>query len=243
MIIALLVAGASIPVDTAAIDPPAAAQMPPMQTYRPPDPRIQRVMYDPNQVVPIAVARGYAAVIDLGADQQVESVVVGDSTGWEVTASKRGDHVVLKPLVNAAITDMIVITNDRRYVFLIQPAEGGGTSFVVSFAVAGQSLVPLIQMPTAEPLAAQTVNTRYRLRGAKTLLPVAMRGDALRTYISWGKATALPAIFAVENGREAIVNGRMVGSDYVIESTAARYVFRLGKQRAEAIRIRPERSG
>jgi len=47
----------------------------------------------------------------------------------------------------------------------------------------------------------------------------------------------LPAVFALEEGgKEAIVNGRMVGGDYVIEGTSPKYVLRLGDARAIASR-------
>lgn len=203
--------------------------------YRPSDPRIQQVVYDPNQVVPLQVGRGYAAVIDLGRDQVVESVVVGNGAGWEVTASKRGDHIVVKPLEGAAVTDMIVITADRRYVFLIQPGEGT-TSFVLSFAPPGP--VPLALSPAPQ----RAGEGLFTFRGAKALFPLAMRTDGQRTYVTWSKASAIPAVFAVEDGHEAIVNGRMAAGDYVIEGAASRYVFRLGKERATAVRRRSKPS-
>lgn len=205
----------------------------PATPFRPSDPRIQRVVYDPGQVVPLAIGRGYAAVIDLGADQQVDSIVVGSSEGWEVTATKRGDSVVVKPLSGASTTDMIVITADRRYVFLLQPSEIAA-SFVLSFGGPERAPVPLaLSLPLLSPAAT------FRFRGARALFPAAMRSDGQQTFVTWGKATALPAIFAVDSGHEAIVNARMVGNDYVIEGSAARYVFRLGKERATATRQKP----
>lgn len=193
------------------------------------DPRIQVVTYNPGQVVTLPVASGYAAVVELGSDERVDSVVVGDSSGWQVTTSKRGDHVVVKPLASATATDMVVITGERRYVFLLQPGgEGGGSPFVLRFTYPDAAPV---QLTAATPIAT------FRFRGAKALFPVAMYDDGKRTTISWSKDTALPAIFAVDKqGREGLVNGRMVGTDYVIEGTASRYVFRLGKAEAMASR-------
>lgn len=195
------------------------------------DPRIQTVTYSAGQVVGLAVASGYAAVVELGPDERVDSVVVGDSSGWQVTASKRGDHVIVKPLGGATTTDMVVITGDRRYVFLLQPGgEGGPAPFVLRFVYPDEAPVAL---SAAAPVAT------FRFRGAKELYPVAMRDDGHRTTISWGRDTPLPAIFAItKDGREGLVNGRMVGGDYVIEGIAARYVFRLGKARATAVRRR-----
>ena len=197
---------------------------------RPVDPHIQLVTYDPGQVVTLSVADGYAAVVELGAEERVDSVVVGNSAVWQVTASKRGDHIIVKPLSGAQPTDMIVVTGDRRYVFLLQPAGAGGPApFVVRFVY--PDAAPVALSATSVPIAT------YRYRGAKALFPIAMSDDGQRTTISWGRDTALPAIFAVEKGgQEAIVNGRMVGGDYVVERTAERFVFRSGTARAIATR-------
>lgn len=209
-----------------------AAAIAPLQVgmpSQPADPRIQLVTYSATQVYTLPVPPGYAAVVELGPDERVDSVVVGDSSGWQVTASKRGDHVVVKPTAGAAATDMIVITGERRYVFLLQPGSGESASpFVMRFVY-----------PETTPieLAAAPPTVTYRFRGAKQLYPQAMGDDGKRTTIHWGTDVALPAIFAVQkDGREAIVNGRMVEGDFVIEGTAPRYVFRLGKAEATATR-------
>lgn len=211
-----------------------AMQVPsyPSQYLTPGDPRIQRLVFDANQVYPLAVGRGYALVIDLGPDQVVESIVVGNRVGWDVSASKRGDSVVVKPLEGAATTDMVVITESRRYVFLIQAVEQA-TAFVVSFTPQAAAPVFLSASPPRTD-----VPSDFRMRGDKSLFPIAMRATDLRTTITWGRDTELPAIFAIDNGRESIVNGRMVGGDYVIEGAAMRYVFRLGKAQASATRRR-----
>lgn len=195
----------------------------------PTDPRIQLVAYNPGQVVTLPVAIGYAAVVDLGPDERVESVVVGNSADWQVTASKRGDQVVVKPLAGAASTNMVVTTGDRRYVFLLQTGGETGSPFVMRFTYPEADMV---QLPTATlPVAT------FRYRGAKSLFPVTMTDDGHRTSVTWGRDTAVPGIFAVEkDGREAIVNARMMGGDYVIERTAERFVLRLGKEQATARR-------
>lgn len=205
----------------------AAAQL--SELSQPTDPRIQLITYNPGQVVTLPVSPGYAAVVELGPDERVDSVVVGDAASWQVTASKRGDHVVVKPLGGAVATNMVIVTGDRRYVFLLQPGNADGQSpFVLRFIY-----------PDAEPVALQAAPApvaTFRFRGDKALFPAAMRDDGRRTTISWGRDTPVPAIFAVEKGREAIVNGRMVDGDYVVERVADRFVFRLGKAKATATR-------
>lgn len=194
----------------------------------PPDPHIRIVAYSPNQVVNLGVGFGYAAVVELSPDERADSVVVGNTAGWQVTATHRGDSVVVKPLPGAAATDMVVVTGTRRYVFLLEPGDSaGGSLFVVRFTYPDGD---------APAVAAQPVAT-YRFRGAKELFPAAMHDDGKRTIVTWGAGTLLPAVFAItRDGREAIVNGRMVDGDYVIEATSPRFVFRLGNAQAIATR-------
>lgn len=198
---------------------------PPMQN----DPRVRLVTYSPGQVVTLAVTPGYAAVVVLGPDERVESIVVGNSTEWQVSASKRGDDVVVKPLAGAAPTDMVIVTSDKHYVFQLETAGGEGAApYVMRFVYSDAAPV---RLSVAAPL------THYKFAGAKELLPITMSDDGVRTTIVWGKDTALPAVFAIaKDGNEAIVNGRMVDGAFVVEQVAPRFVFRLGRAHATAVR-------
>jgi type IV secretion system protein VirB9 len=193
-----------------------------------PDARVKLLPYENDQVVPLAIAPGYAAVVELAADEVIENVVVGNSAAWQVTANSSSDRIIVKPLADASPTNMIVITDARRYVFLLQPFGGGEASvFVLRFTYADKPA------QAARATAAAT----YRLTGTKALFPAAMQDDGTRTTITWAERAALPAVFAIgAGGKEAIVNGRMIGSDYVIEGTSKKYVFRLGDAVATASR-------
>jgi type IV secretion system protein VirB9 len=203
--------------------PAVQAELPPA----PSDPRILTITYSTGAVVTLPVSLGYAAVVELSPEEQVESVVVGDSAAWQVTTNRRGDRVVVKPL-SAVSTNMIVITDSRRYVFMLEPAGGGMSPLVLHFTYPSDGPVAL---QASAPVAS------YRMRGARELYPLAMVDDGKRTTVTWGARTAIPAVFAVdERGRETLVNGLMVDGEYVIDGTAGRYVFRHGKGRATATR-------
>lgn len=204
------------------------------QAYAPPpalpsDPRIRLVTYNAGQVVTLAVTPGYAAVVALGPDERAESIVVGDSTTWQVTASKRGDDVVVKPLAGATTTNMVIVTGDRHYVFQLQSGGGEGAApYIMRFVYPDTAPV---QLSAAPPV------TTFRFSGDKTLFPIAMSDDGVRTTISWDKDTALPAVFAIDkDGQEAIINGRMVEGLLLVERVAERFTFRLGKAHATATR-------
>lgn len=202
----------------------------------PADERIRVVPYDANQIVTLGVAPGFAAVVELGDDERVENVVVGNSAVWQVTANRSGNRVVVKPMSNAAPTNMIVITGSRRYVFMLEPGSGyyGQPSFVMRFSYPQP-------VQTAASATAAAAPSHFRFRGDKALFPRAMHHDGRQTVISWDKRTDLPAIFAIGRGQEQLVNGRMVGEDFVIEGTASRYKFRSGRSEATATLQRSKR--
>ena len=193
--------------------------------------QIQSLPYTPNQVVPLSVASGYAILVELSPDERIDNVIVGDSSAWQVTTTKQGNEFVVKPISDSVSTDLIVTTESRRYVFLLKPSDGSeGGPFVLRFDY------PEAWMPTT---VKNTATVHYHLRGDAALFPTEMSGDGERTSIVWKAGAALPAVFAVDgSGREALVNGRMVGSAYVIEGNSPRYIFRRDKAKAAAIRDR-----
>lgn len=196
------------------------------------DPRIQTHGYNKDAVVNLAVSPGYAAVVELASDEQIDTVVIGNGNGWQITETAGGNRLVVKPLSGAAPTNMVVITDARRYVFDLDP--GGSpdrTSFVLRFDYPGNEA------------AASRQASSYKFSGDRQLFPVAMRDDGQRTRVRWGKETPMPAIVAIGDGQaETLVNGRMVGNEYVIEGTAERYKFRYGTAEAVAVRRPVKRS-
>ena len=209
-------------------EPPQAYVAPPSS-----DRRLQLLAYDPDQIVTLSVSPGYASVVELAADERIENVVVGNSGGWQVTANRRGDRVIVKPLGGASQSNMILLTGSRRYVFVLDPF--GETSFIMRFTYPQP-----VQSPIQAVAWAPGTAPSYKFRGSKALFPQAMSDDGRKTVIRWGEQNVLPAIFAMNGRKEQLVNGRMVGNDYVIEGAAPRYKFRYGKAEATATRTVPK---
>ena len=193
------------------------------------DRRIQQLPYNPNQIVTLSVSPGFASIVELGEDERVENLVVGNSAAWQVTANRRGDRVIVKPLAGASPTNMVVLTASRRYMFMLDPF--GETSFVMRFSY---------PQPVKQPAAAVAPETTYKMRGDKLLFPLAMYDDGRRTVIRWSAQHPLPAIFALNGAEERLINGRMMGTDFVIEGASPRYKFRYGSAQATAIRQTPK---
>lgn len=197
------------------------------------DPRIQIVDYDPAQVFRLEVSPGYALTVELSGDERVENVALGDSSSWQVTPNKRGDRLFLKHGGGATETNMTVVTDARRYVFVLSPTVAGGP-YLVRFLYPGQTV------PVAPRAEAQRGS--FLLKGAIRLRPREMHDDGVTTFILWPTDLDLPAVYTIDaRGRETIVNGAMRGAFFVVDAVSQRFVFRSGRDRMVAIRqvLRP----
>jgi type IV secretion system protein VirB9 len=208
---------------------PAMAQVRPTPGVG--DPRIQTVMYDPEQVVLLQVSTGYQLTVEFAPDERIENVAVGDSGAWQITPNKRGDHLFIKPTTNSVITNLTVITDARTYVFELAPGGGSTPAYTIRFDYPKPPLPAPGDSPALEA-------GRYKLSGTAALRPDAISDDGLKTYIIWRDDQTLPAVFVIDRqGRETLADGAMRDGRYVLDSVNDRLIFRLDKQTAGAQRV------
>jgi len=202
------------------------------------DPHIQQVDYDPEQVVALDVVSGFSVTVELSPDERVENIAVGDSVRWQVQVNHRGDRLFLKPVGDAVTTNMTVITDVRRYNFLLRSAESASafSPYVVRFIYAAAN--------GAGPSAPVAALTRYKLHGKKNLWPIAMSDDGHSTTIAWAPDDKMPAVYRVdERGEASLVNGLVRDGAFVVEGVSPLYRFKLGKDEASATRKVARKAG
>jgi type IV secretion system protein VirB9 len=204
------------------------------------DPHIQSVEYAANQVVELTTAPGFELTVGLAPDDAIESVAVGDSADWQVSASHSGDHLFVKALSGGASTNMTVVTTNRVYVFdlIALPAPSPTMAYTVQFIypptmLAGESANDL-------GVPAKIVG-EYVVHGDHALRPASIGDDGEHTYIVWPADVALPATyFRDDHGVETLANGHMRNGTYVIDSVHPELVFRIDKHDARAERVVPK---
>ena len=202
------------------------------------DPRIQTVRYDPGEVVQLQVTPGYLLTVEFSPDERVETIALGDSAAWQVTPSKRADHLFIKPIRPGVATNMTVVTDARSYSFVLTPAYGPTPDmpFTVRFDYPAPAVATVENAPASETY-------RYKISGDRALRPQAMRDDGMHTYIDFAPGQTLPAIFALSaEGQETLINGMVRDGHYVVDSIADRFVFRIDKQTAFAARQKRHKS-
>lgn len=213
---------------------PASAQIRPQPGDG--DPRIQSIEYDGSQVIQVQAAPGYQVTLELGSDEQIENIAVGDSGAWQVTANRNGDRLFVKPIQQGVATNMTVVTNVRVYAFELVPLPGPSPD--MAYTIRFRYPAPATALASAE--AEQIIEGRYRLSGESTLRPSRISDDGRHTYIEFPRDRALPAIYAVDGrGQESLVNGMMRDDLYVIDSVVPRLVFRIDRHVARATRVEP----
>lgn len=196
----------------------------------PGDARLQTVMYDPEQVVQLPVSAGYQLMVSFQAGEQIETIAVGNSNAWQVTANKRGDFLFVKSIVPSAATNMTIVTDVRIYNFELLSSTNGEGPFSVRFLYADP-----VNLTKAGESTSQKF--RYKISGTKAIRPASIIVEGNRVSIQWPEGSSLPAIFRVEdNGQEAVVNGEMQDGLFVIEGVPQKLVFRVDEMKATATR-------
>jgi type IV secretion system protein VirB9 len=203
------------------------------QTYPQPgegDPRIQTVQYDPAQIIRLSVAPGLQTLVELSPGENIQTIGVGDSAAWAVSAGKRGDFFFVKNVSADAMTNMSVVTAARIYNFELSPSSGYGDIDAYHLKI----------VSSLQPQADVTVNIgsnfEYRLSGSKAIRPSSVYQEGTRTILQWPEAAEIPGIFLKANGNEALVNGEMQDGRFVIAGTPEKLIFRLDQKTAYATR-------
>lgn len=198
------------------------------------DPRLQTIEYNTDQIVQLAVASGFQMMVRFAAGERIETIAVGDSSGWQVTTNKRSDYLFIKMLGDARVTNMTVVTDARIYMFELIPSTpyGEGQAFSLSFTY------PEDEMAAKAPAQA-VASYRYRISGARALRPSLVMQDGPNIIIEWADGVALPAIFRIEeDGNETLVNSEIKEGRFMIAGLPKTLLFRLDKQVAKAMRVK-----
>ncbi|NMU89780.1 TrbG/VirB9 family P-type conjugative transfer protein [Achromobacter ruhlandii] len=217
--------------------PPAAALDRPQSS--PKDQRIRWTDYDPADVVQIDTTLGVATQIQLTDDEDYVTHAFGDSAAYDF--QQIGKHLLLKPIVEQADTNLVYITTKRNYSFLLKYAKqrNGREVFRVVLRYpetdrtksAAQADRERIQQDLAAgELAINWQN--YTMSGDTDIGPEAAWDDGAQTWLRFAPGQDLPTVYFVDpDGNEVITNRHMDGDrTIVLQRTASRWHLRLGQK-------------
>jgi type IV secretion system protein VirB9 len=209
------------------------------------DSRVRFVDYGPDQVVVITAYLGFQLMVEFGADERIENVAIGDSSGWQITPNRKANLLFIKPLSPLAATNLTVVTDQRRYLFDLAAATDGAAAGAPDLAYAVRFHYAKAEPDSAQPVQSNVrINRAYAVSGAKALIPKQVFDDGRFTYFEWPHDAPIPAIFVANaEGGESVVNYGVREGLVAVEQVASRFVLRAGRQTAAVVNKAPAPGG
>ena len=239
-----------------ALSAPAAAQ----------DSRLVTLVYDEGAVVTVRGQVRVQTTIQFAPDELIENVAIGDSGAWQVQPNKAQTHLFVKPLAQAATTNMTVVTNKRTYLFDLVANSRSIPVYVLRFRypelerrmeqerLAAEALLEQqrleansVELAAAnDPYAVQdpsTLNFEWEAKGAVSLVPSRIYDNGEAVFLTWPEGTSIPAILVTNaDGDEGPVNSTVRGDTVVIDMVPDKFVLRAGEETATLTYMGPARS-
>lgn len=201
-------------------------------------PNIRYVDYNPDSIIRLTGHTGFQMMLEFEPGEKIETVGIGDSSGWQVTPNGAGTIMFLKPVGIPHTTNLSIVTNQRRYNIELVAKSGLRVApsqiiYAVRFrypqkpvaADAAANPPPLIATPP------ELWNRAYSYDGAKANVPEQVFDDGKATYFRFSVGASAPAIFSITpDAGESIVNFAVRGPYTVVEQIAPQFVLRHGKE-------------
>ncbi|MCW0021360.1 TrbG/VirB9 family P-type conjugative transfer protein [Rhizobium sp. BT-226] len=207
----------------------ADQNMPSTQQLAVRDPRIRSVSYGENSVYQIAVPMKAVSAVEFSKEEQVESILIGDSASWEVVKLKNGHVVSIKPTIAAAATNMTIYTDRRVYTFEIRSlAESAGVA--ASPPIRSVFAYPADrEKRSASPPRPEIINSNYMVSGKGEFRPVWVQDNGRQTSFFLPEGAPRPAVFKVGDKKdEQLINSRTQGNRIVVDGVSDFWVLRIG---------------
>ncbi|MGL5836878.1 MAG: TrbG/VirB9 family P-type conjugative transfer protein [Sphingorhabdus sp.] len=219
--------------------PAAIAQIPGfdamIQPEAPRDPRIRVIDYDTDQIFSVTGHTGYQMTIEFEPGEKIETVGIGDSSGWQVTPNGNATLLFVKPMAVVPTTNMTLVTNKRHYNLELISRNGArvnrdAITYVLRFRLPPPPPAIARNEDLVTPIPEAMWNRNYRFEGSKELVPEEIFDDGSYTFIRFADTMETPAIFAVSGAEdENLVNSNQRGKYVMIDRVSGQIVLRHGK--------------
>lgn len=209
------------------------------------DPRIRYLPYSENSIHKLDMYLKSVTVVQFEKEEQIESILIGDSASWEVIKLKNGHVISIKPTIPSSNTNMTVYTDRRVYTFelrsLMAYSSGGPLQplrTVFTYPAKKKSVTP--SAPEVE-----IINSNYMVARNSAFRPSWVQDNGKQTQFFLPDSSPRPAIFKVGiDKKEELVNSRTVGNRIVVDGVADYWVLRIGDEficiaRAKAAKSNP----
>ncbi|WP_376100937.1 TrbG/VirB9 family P-type conjugative transfer protein (plasmid) [Roseomonas sp. CCTCC AB2023176] len=235
---ALVIAGAA-----------AAEQLPRTAGF---SPNVQTVPYNPMNVVRVVGSPTSSTQIIFASGEEITQVAIGDADGW--LAQPAANLLFIKPTEVRPPTNAQVVTRRpdgtlRSYqlrLISVPRGEGEGAAYAVTFtypaddATARRSASARASADAMEAAAGARLagawadgprNWRYVAQGSVAIEPVEVSDNGRQTAFRFPGNARVPTIYTTApDGSETIVPYTAVGEVVVVQTTAASFILRDGRE-------------
>ena len=162
---------------------------------------------------------------------------IGDSTNWHLTPATSGSgentisHILVKPQMPNLVTNLVVHTDRRTYMFELESRNDKRWTPYVTFSYPDwdqdQKWKEFLSRTGRSPqtprssLVPKALNRDYSITGKKTRwFPTEVSDDGLKTYITFPdsiEASEFPVFFILRGKKKDIVNYRPAGNAIIID--------------------------
>lgn len=207
------------------------------------DEHVRCAEYDSTIAYRVPYRVGEAVVIQFEPGEVVDGpksgLGTGEAKGWSVGGT--ANWFMFKPIAKKPNTNVLIVTDKRRYVFQFDAAERNeAATWSLSFdypdtrAKAEQAAKAKADKAQAiEQAGADTSERRnddYDMKGDPAIAPTAVWDDGRFTYFQYDTSRRAPEIYEIQaDGTEAAPKRHVDGDTIVIEGMATGFVLRLGK--------------
>lgn len=209
----------------------------------PTDSRLRVINYFPQGIHRYVGYYDYQASILLEEEEEVQTISMGDTTGWQIIPA--GRRIFIKPVAlnpDDANTNMLLITNKREYHFILEAREADPelgvndpnlvfeTTFVYSDST-DKDLQQFSSNDLPDLSNPEDYNFNYTMSGSELVAPIRAFDDGEFTYLQFEDVNAdIPAIFNVDfQGNESLINFRVSGDYIVVERVSSVMTLRFGR--------------
>ena len=222
------------------------------------------VMFTFGSTLPsIVCAPLYVCDVSLQPGEVVNDINVGDAVRWKLSPATSGTgpsattHVIVKPTDAALRTNAIITTDRRVYVLTLVSRQKDWMPRIAfhypddaqaewtAYKAARQAERDTTSSDTGTNPA--TLDFGYRLGGDKPRWrPLRVYTDGAKTYVQFPSAmqsTEAPALVAIgEDGKDQLVNYRLVGDRYVVDKVLGRAALLSGTGKRQ-VKVKITRTG
>lgn len=198
------------------------------------DSRIKTFVYSENDVFNIVTHYGYESNIEFGAEEEIQTISMGDRVPFQVTPS--GRRLFIRAMTSNAHTNMTVVTNKHAYQFdvIAVPAPvmpNEELVYVVRFFYPSDKKNELsAQANMSQPMVSKPYNYKYTYTGSNQIVPLKIFDDGKSTYFKLRNNSGLaPSVYSVDDaGREVALVTHMSGDYLAVDVVSPRFYIRAG---------------